>query len=64
MQNSARITIAPGSSRIASVSRKTLSDGGTRPPTSAITPSAKAMSVAAGIAKSFSVSGLLQLSAT
>ena len=43
------MTIAPMSSTIASVSRKTLSELGTPRPTSATTPTAKAMSVAIGI---------------
>ena len=51
----AMMTMAPRSSRIASVSRKILSRGGTRSPRSESTPSAKAMSVAAGIAQPRSV---------
>ena len=43
--------IAPRSSNIASVTRNTFSDTGTRDPSSPRMPSAKAMSVAAGIAQ-------------
>ena len=43
--------------------RNTFSDTGTRDPSSASTPSAKAMSVAAGIAQPRSVSGEDQFTA-
>jgi hypothetical protein len=55
------ITIAPTSSRTASVIRNTLRLPGTRLPRSESTPSAKAMSVAAGIAQPCMVSGSPQL---
>ena len=45
------IATAPMSSTIATVVRNSLSDAGTRGPSSASTPIAKAMSVAAGIAQ-------------
>ena len=45
------ITTAPMSSMIAIVTSNSLSDGGARGPSSASTPMAKAMSVAAGIAQ-------------
>ena len=53
--------IAPRSSRIASVSRKIFSADGTRLPRSARTPTAKAMSVAAGMAQPPFVTGSDQL---
>ena len=56
--------IAPRSSKIASVSKNTFNDTGARLPTSARIPSAKAMSVAAGMAQPLIVSGLPQLNAT
>ncbi len=50
--------MAPRSSRIASAVRKIFSEVGTRDPRTARTPSAKAMSVAAGIAQPRSQSGV------
>jgi len=52
------IATAPRSSMMASATRKTLSEAGTRRPSSASTPSAKAMSVAEGIAQPRRVSGV------
>jgi hypothetical protein len=45
------MTTAPRSSMIASAARNTLSEAGTREPSSDSTPSAKAMSVAVGMAQ-------------
>ena len=53
--------IAPRSSKIARVNKKTFSELGARDPTKANTPKAKAMSVAAGIAQPLIVSGVFQL---
>ena len=50
--------MAPRSSMIASASRKIFSSAGARGPSSVRTPSAKAMSVAVGIAQPRSVAGL------
>ena len=49
---------------IASAARKTFSEVGTRGPSSESTPSAKAMSVAVGIAQPRSVAGSPALKAT
>ena len=49
---------------IARASRKIFSDGGTRSPSSASTPRAKAMSVAAGIAQPFIATASPWLTAT
>jgi hypothetical protein len=51
------MTTAPRSSMMASAVRNTLSEVGTREPRSDRTPSAKAMSVAAGIAHPLAVAG-------
>jgi hypothetical protein len=58
------IRIAPRSSRIASASRKILSEDGILEPSKASTPTAKAMSVAEGIAQPFSATGSAALVAT
>ncbi|MNT12916.1 hypothetical protein D3C72_1478640 [compost metagenome] len=50
--------IAPRSSMIARVIRKSFSDTGTRLPSSASTPRAKAMSVAIGMAQPATAAGL------
>ncbi|MNY48537.1 hypothetical protein D3C86_1838790 [compost metagenome] len=55
------MTIAPRSSMIARVIRNNFSDTGTRLPSSASTPSAKAMSVAVGIAQPSRAGGLSRL---
>src|ERR1700730_13958649 len=55
--------IAPRSSMIARASRNTLSDGGARGPSKARTPSAKAISVAVGIAQPRRASSSPQLQA-
>ena len=60
----AMISTAPRSSMIASAARKTLSEVGTLSPSSDSTPSAKAMSVADGMAQPRSVAGSFQLNAT
>jgi hypothetical protein len=53
--------MAPRSSKMASASRKTLRPIGTRAPSSDSTPTAKAMSVAAGIAQPRSATGSVRL---
>ena len=58
------IAIAPMSSMIAMASNRALSATGTREPSRASRPSAKAMSVAAGIAQPRKFSGEPRLSAT
>ena len=57
----AMIRMAPMSSTIASAVRKMARDRGARLPTSAITPMAKAMSVAIGMAQPSNAAGLFRL---
>ena len=63
-RTAAMMRMAPRSSRMASASRKILSDEGTRGPSSASTPTAKAISVADGMAQPLSATGSPALIAT